>query len=94
MYLRSISSEFEDDGARHLQDAAKRHEQMVAVLTRKHSTDVAPYPWTLEGDKKWTDAMRSEQATMLTEALAFERKAITELEKALNAHSLDEKRPG
>jgi len=91
-YLRSIDDEVGKDGAKHLQQAAEHYDALVGVLTKERPTDVAPYPWMLKGEQKWTAAMRRQQATSLGQALAFEKQAIAEIEKALAEEGIDVQR--
>lgn len=82
-YLRSIADEFGEDAATHLTAAADAYDEVVARLTEgvEYSTLVAPYPWM--EDQPWTDEKRAAQSERLRKALAHEREAVGEIEKAL-----------
>ena len=91
-YLRSVSAEFGADSAGHLRAAADLYEKMATqVLTEKDhcALDVAPTPWYLKDGAKWTDAMRRDQITRLTAAVALEKQALAEIELALAAEGVD-----
>ncbi len=88
-YLRSVAAQFGTDAAGHLREAATHYDAVVKCLTTRRSTEIAPYPWMLKDKKKWTDAIRTQQAAMLADALALERKAVAEIAKALEAEGID-----
>ena len=85
-YLRGLSQGFYEDVELLLLNAADFYEKMVTEKLLDENgcfTDFAPYPWMLEKGKKWSNEMRTEQIRRLKEALVWEKKAIAEIEKAL-----------
>ncbi len=83
IYLRSIAGEFEQDAAAHLLKAAELYQQIFDVLTKRCPTEIAPMPWMLKEGESWTQEMRDFQAECLKDVVPIERKAIAEMEKAL-----------
>ncbi len=83
-YLASIAGEFEGDAAKHLTSASELYREIVAILTPRHPMEFAPMPW-FPAAKDWNQDRRNEQADVLAEALAVERRAIAEIEDALEA---------
>ncbi len=84
-YLRAIASGFEDEVAAHLNKAADLYDRMVkdVLIKDRCPLEVAPRPWDLKEGQQWTQAMRDEQAEILTAAFALEKEALGEIEKAL-----------
>jgi hypothetical protein len=84
-YLRSVAPDFEDEVAAHLSKASDLYERMVkdVLIKDKCALEVAPMPWDLKEGQQWTQAMRDEQAGILTAAFTLEKQAIAEIEKAL-----------
>jgi hypothetical protein len=83
-YLRSVAGEFDAPVAEQLRKAADHYDAVVKGLTATCPTEIAPYPWRLKGDRKWTKAMRVKQADLLAAAQAEERRAIERIEKAVH----------
>ena len=82
-YLRSIAAEFSGEAGERLARAAQKYEQIDEILHRRRPTEIAPMPWALGEGEVWTQAQREAQAELLEEALAVERAAVSELERAL-----------
>ena len=82
-YLRSIAAEFSGEAGERLARAAQQYEQIDEILHRRRPTEIAPMPWALGEGEVWTQAQREAQAELLEEALAVERAAVSELERAL-----------
>lgn len=88
-YLRSVAGGFGKDASAHLLAAAEEYDNVVKALTEGAacSTLIAPYPWMEK--EKWDNARRADQASRMVRALAHERTAITEVEKALKAEGVE-----
>ncbi len=82
-YLRSVQEDLTGPGATHLSKAADLYEQIAAKFREGHKN--APYRHQLV----WPKPMRHAQAAILKEALALERQAIAEIEKALAAEGVE-----
>lgn len=85
-YLRGIAQGFYEEVETPLLNAADLYEQMVTEKLLDEQgcfTDFVPYPWMLKKNQTWSDEMREEEIRRLKEALPLEKKAIAEIEKAL-----------
>lgn len=84
IYLRAIAGEFPPEARDHLIKAAELYEKECRdFLTKKCPTEVAPVPWFLKDGKTWTNELRHQQAAILRDALAVDRQAVAEIEKAV-----------
>ena len=83
-YLRAVAEDFAADAAARLRVAGDAYDQVLAALAEGVDcpTRIAPYPW-MEG-VPWTQALRDGQAERLRKGLESERKAIEEIEAALD----------
>ena len=87
-YLREITCDMSESGRSHLTKAADEYGQICKALVPEGEcfTEIAPYPWALNGQTKpWSDEMRERQAGLLRDALEHERAAIEALKPALAA---------
>jgi len=85
-YLRGLAQGFYEEVELHLLNAADYYEKMVTEKLIDNNgcfTDFVPYPWMLEKGEIWSNKMRDEEIKHLQEALPWEKKAIAEIEKAL-----------
>lgn len=75
---------FTDEAASHLLKAADLYQKMdKEILNKQCILTVAPYPWTMEEGEYWTREQRHAEAELLKQAMALEKKAVQEIEKAL-----------
>lgn len=84
-YLESIGPELAGEAADPLARAAGRYREIVAALTRRRPTEVAPMPWMLKPGEAWTQAQRNAQADALAAAFDLERRAVADLGRAVTA---------
>jgi len=84
-YLRAVAPDFEEEVAARLANAADLYDRMVKdiLIKDKCALEVAPRPRDLKEGQQWTQAMRNEQAGILTAAFALEKEAVAEIEQAL-----------
>lgn len=82
-YLRGIEGHLEGEVAEHVSKAADLYDEMFGKLKegRKH----APFPRDLKEGEAWTEEMRHAEAAVLKQALALEKNAVAEIEKALDS---------
>ncbi|MBC8233597.1 effector binding domain-containing protein [bacterium] len=85
-YLKSIGKEFSGESAKHLSTATKLYEEVVGKL--KEGWKYSQFPWQLQEGESWTKEMRHSEAIALKEVMTLEKKAITEIEKALAAEGI------
>jgi hypothetical protein len=78
-YLRNNARDVSPQAAIHLLNAARLYEGVALRLGRRR--DLAPAPWEKK-PAEWTHQMRSEEASLLHQALTAEREAIAELANA------------
>ena len=87
-YLREVAGEFPPEGAAHLQKAAELYDEMANRVLRDEEhcvVTIAPYAFALKPGETWTAAQRAEQVRRLEAAFSLERRAVHEIEEALNA---------
>lgn len=80
-YLEGIQGEFSDKVAPHLAEAAALYREIAAKLDT--GWDNVPWPWKLKSTADWTMQHRRNQASLLTDALVLERRAVAELKNAV-----------
>jgi RNA polymerase sigma-70 factor (ECF subfamily) len=83
-YLEKIAGELGREAEPHLTRAAEHYREIRKILLRRPPVEVAPMPW-MPAAKQWSRVQRSEQAALLEEAMGVERRAIAEIESALEA---------
>jgi hypothetical protein len=83
-YLNEISPELGAEAEKHLKQAAEHYSGVVKALMPRNPTEIAPMPW-MPHARDWNQELRDEQAELLEEALAVERRAVAEIEEALAA---------
>ena len=86
-YLRSICRECDDGVRAHLEAVAEVYDKIIAELTNRCLTEVAPMPFMLPQGQSWTQAKREAQADILEGVLALGRRAIGEIEAVRQAMS-------
>lgn len=88
VFLSEAASCVSDAAAKRVRNAAAFYDQEWSrVLTDESSCcfTIAPYPHMLKAGESWTVAQRREQARRLRAAIELERKAIAEIQAALDA---------
>ena len=90
-YLTSIATDFRGPTAERLGKAADLYSQInKALVTERDGAKCIyqMYPWELKELSNWTKQLRLAEVAALKDALALERQAIAEIEKALAAEEI------
>ena len=85
-YLRDVADNYQDPVRAQLLELAGLYQRIHQTLIRtKPEFDCiwSLQPWMLKTPANWTHAIRQKESNLLREALAIERQAIAEIEKAL-----------
>ena len=80
-YLRSVTSDF-PEAATQLKAAAEQYANLSQKLDE--GWQFIRYPWQMNTMEEWSGEMRERQASILKDALLFERQAVLALEHALD----------
>lgn len=89
IYLKVVAGEFPENARAPLLRAAEIYGRLADTLSppNRCPTVFAPAPWFLKEGQSWTQELRREEAGYLRQAVALEREALAEIEKALAAAS-------
>ena len=87
IYLKSVAGEFPENVRAPMLRAAEIYGRLADALSppNRCPTVFAPAPWFLKEGQSWTQELRREEAGYLRQAMALEREALAEIEKALAA---------
>lgn len=86
IYLKNIAGEFDPKAVKHLRAAADLYQRMAEKgLCQRCPTEIAPMPHMLKKGQKWTQEMRNAEADILEKALDLERRAVMEIDKAVQS---------
>lgn len=88
VFLTDASSSVSDAAAKRLKNAASLYDEEWSrtLLDAKSGCDtIAPYPHLQKAGENWTAAQRHEQARRLRAAIELEKKAVAEIQAALDA---------
>ncbi len=88
VFLAEAANGVSDAAAKHVKNAASLYDQewsSTLVDEKSCCHTIAPYPHLLKSGETWTAAQRHEQAQRLRAAIELEKKALAEIQAALDA---------
>lgn len=90
-YLRSMLGDFSPAATEHLRKAADLYEKSHQTIDQGRPDIKCPwglFPWDLKDGAEWSSGMRHTEAAVLREMAGYERQAVAEIQRALQAEGL------